>query len=157
MIQQEGHNLIKKVKLAGTHVGRINRGEEFLTALKSFAIENNIKAAYFSAIGALEELKVAEYDQASKVYREPLHLTHPVEILSCTGNISILDREPFVHAHISVSREVINFDGRKDIHVTGGHLTEAKVFACEIIIQEFEGVELVRDHDPETGLKLWKL
>jgi predicted DNA-binding protein with PD1-like motif len=40
----------------------------------------------------------------------------------------------------------------------GGHLlpNHTTVFACEVIIEEFDGKELVRRTEKETGLALWE-
>ena len=73
-----------------------------------------------------------------------------LEILSCTGNISIKEGRPFVHAHIMLA----------DIHgaTIGGHLfSDTVVFAGEIEIVELVGTPLERRHDEVTGLMLWQM
>jgi hypothetical protein len=74
----------------------------------------------------------------------------PAEILNCTGNVSELDGETFVHAHITL--------GLKDGATKGGHLVEGtKIFACELFVIPLDGELLKRTFDQVTGLKLWDL
>lgn len=59
------------------------------------------------------------------------------------------DNEIMLHAHIALGDE----DGR----LYGGHFTTGTtVFACEFIIEEFEGEELERKYDEKTGLPFWR-
>ena len=64
------------------------------------------------------------------------------------GNISRIDGDLSVHAHIALS-----FD---DGTMAGGHLIEGcTVFAGELFGMALEGVTLSRRYDEPTGLKLW--
>jgi predicted DNA-binding protein with PD1-like motif len=102
---------------------------------------------FFVAIGAVKFAKVAFYDQDDHTYRD-YSIDEPAEILNCTGNVSELDGEIFVHAHITL--------GLKDGTVKGGHLVEGtKIFACELFIIPLDGDQLKRTFDEKTGLKLW--
>ncbi len=117
---------------------------EFLT---NFCKEKKIKAGTFTAIGALKEVELGFYDQKEHEYGSKF-IDRPCEIASCTGNISLKDGEPFVHAHTVVADE----NGK----VLGGHLGESKVFASEVNLKILEGPELKREHDEITDLSLWK-
>lgn len=69
--------------------------------------------------------------------------------MNLTGNVSIRDGSPLVHAHVSLA----DYSG----NAFGGHLAPGTtVFACEYIIQAFTGETLVREQDSETGLPLWR-
>ncbi len=69
------------------------------------------------------------------------------EITKLVGNVSLKEGRPMVHAHVTLADEGKAF---------GGHLAPGTVvFACEFIIQVFEGVSLTRSLDAETGLQLW--
>jgi len=70
-----------------------------------------------------------------------------VEIASCTGNISLLEGEPFVHAHAVLA----DSSGR----VLAGHLVRGTIFAAELFVQELAEANLHRAWDKQTGLKLW--
>lgn len=103
---------------------------------------------FFVAIGAVKYSKVAFYGQDDHAYYE-ISVDEPAEILNCTGNVSELDGEIFVHAHITL--------GLKDGTTRGGHLVEGtKIFACELFGVPLDGEQLTRTFDDITGLRLWK-
>ena len=55
-----------------------------------------------------------------------------------------------VHAHLTLADE--------DGSAYGGHLMPGtEVFACEIILEAFEGPGFERRLDHETGLPLWEM
>jgi len=127
---------------------RIEHDSDLITFITSLAKNNGLKAATFTAIGALKHAKIGFYDQEKHEYLET-QLSAPQEIASCIGNISIKKEVPFVHAHAVLS------DQKGD--VKAGHLLEGKVFAAEVHIMEFPENKLVRKNDALTGLSLWDL
>jgi predicted DNA-binding protein with PD1-like motif len=129
-------------------IGRLAKGEDLLAALTNCAREHGITLGEVQAIGAVSQARVGFYNQEGRKYQY-LELKNPREILSLTGNISLKDGEPMVHAHITLSGD----DGR----AVGGHLAEGTlVFACEFAIQEYRSATaLVRQMDEPTGLFLW--
>ncbi len=131
-----------------THIGQIPLGADLYESLMEIVKRENIRLGSIQAIGATTHAVVAYYDQNLRSYL-PLEFPGGMEILSCNGNVSIRDGQPFVHAHILL--------GDREGKVFGGHLLPGtKVFACEVFIDEFEGEDLVRGHDDATGLYLWK-
>ncbi|MGA9756219.1 MAG: PPC domain-containing DNA-binding protein [Desulfobaccales bacterium] len=129
-------------------IGRLAKGEDLLAALEKVAREHGITLGEVQAIGAVSQARVGYYKQAERKYYF-LDLTRPLEILCLTGNISLKDGNPMVHAHVTLS----DGDGR----AFGGHLAEGTlVFACEFAIQEYQSATaLVRQMDDPTGLFLW--
>ena len=99
-----------------------------------------------SAIGALSRAELGYYDQLSHEYGT-IFLDEPVELASCSGNISMRDGRPFVHAHAVLSDRTGG--------TFGGHLTSGTIFAAELYLQELSGLPLKRVSDSITGLKLW--
>jgi len=129
-------------------IGRLAKGEDLLAALEKVAREQGITLGEVQAIGAVSQARVGYYKQVERKYYF-LDLAHPLEILCLTGNISVKDGNPMVHAHVTLS----DGDGR----AFGGHLAEGTlVFACEFAIQEYQSATaLVRRMDDPTGLFLW--
>jgi predicted DNA-binding protein with PD1-like motif len=129
-------------------IGRLAKGDDLLAALDGLAREHNITLGEVRAIGAVSQARVGFYNQTERKYYY-LDLAQPLEILSLTGNISIKDGKPMVHAHITLS----DHQGR----AFGGHLAEGTLaFACEFAIQEqVSDITLVRQMDEPTGLFLW--
>jgi len=71
-----------------------------------------------------------------------------LEIVHCTGNVSLKNGNPAVHAH-GVFADI---NGQ----TIGGHvLSETVVYGAEIYIQELLGDPPAREYDEQTGLLLW--
>ena len=133
------------IKQGDFYVIKLLKGERIVEQLVRFCKDNNIAAAAFTGIGAIHELEAGFYDAETKSY-EWKKAQAQLELLNITGNISLNDREPFVHAHVTVADN--------ELHAFGGHLKEATVSAtCEIILKPIP-VQMVRKHDSDTGLLL---
>lgn len=137
----------KEFKIKRILQGRLYKGNEIVSELTKIAKENSISSGLISGIGALEKVKIGYYEQITKKYTSK-EFNEPMEILSLKGNISIKEKEPFIHAHIILSKG--------DYSCVGGHLFEAHVFAFEYEIIEFEGILFERGFDEDTGLFLWR-
>ena len=132
-----------------TFIGRFQCGDDLLGSLTELCKKENIRAGVFSLIGAVQNAKLGYYDQAEKKYTGCVELNEKLEVVSCTGNISLKDGEIFVHAHIGLA------DNQGKAY--GGHLMPGTIiFAAEYYIQELTGVTLERVKDMVTGLPLWK-
>ncbi len=127
-------------------IARLDHGIDIVSQIAGLAKNEKIVTGIFGAIGALMQAELAFYDQASHEYQK-IPIDKPVELVSCSGNISIRDNQPFVHAHAAMA----DSEGR----VWGGHLIGGKVFAAELCIQELLGEPLIRKYDSITGLYLW--
>lgn len=137
-----------KYKLKRTIIGQFQNGTDLLEELTQLVLKENICCGRIHGIGATTHAMVAYYDQSSKKYC-PMEFKGGMEILNLQGNVSIRDSKPFVHVHILLSDP----QGK----VFGGHLMPGtKLWASEVIIDEFEGEVLVREQDEKTGLFLWK-
>jgi predicted DNA-binding protein with PD1-like motif len=131
-----------------TLLGRLPLGSDLYEELTAIVRRENIRLGRIQALGATTHARVAYYDQATKTYN-PIEFAGGMEILNVHGNVSVRDGEPFVHVHILLGDAA----GR----IFGGHvLPGTKLFACEVFIDELEGPPLERQHEPETGLHLWK-
>ena len=134
-------------RIKRTFVGQFPYGADLYESLTKIAVDEDIKLGRLSAIGATTHAVVAFYDQKERKYN-PIEFPGRMEILSLQGNVSLREGKPFVHAHITLSDP----QGR----VFGGHLLPGtKLFACEIFIEEFEGMQFQRQYDETTGLHLW--
>lgn len=126
---------------------RLDHGEDIIRQFTILAEENGIETGALSAIGALSSAILACYDQSSHEYAK-IALDEPVEMASCSGNISLKDGRPFVHAHAVLSD--------RTARTWGGHLISGTIFAGEVYIQELSGsLPLKRVADSVTGLYLW--
>ena len=141
--------IIENVKETGGIIGRLDCGVDLLQGLTAICKEKNITLGQVTAIGAVQRACVGYYDQDTRTY-EFTALDEHLEILNLTGNISLKDGEPIIHAHVTLS------DSR--CKAFGGHLAEGTiVFACEYNIEAMKGPSLERGFDEETGLPLWPM
>lgn len=123
-------------------------GDEVVDSLRRFARDSGIRSGFFTGLGAANQVQLAFYDLDRQEYlRHDLPDNH--EIGSLTGNLTLLDGEPFVHAHAVVA-------GR-DYAARTGHLMSARCSATvEIFVHDFE-TAIARRPVPEIGLNLWSL
>jgi len=140
---------LKQVKLNKVYMGKLEYGSDLLDAITKFCLQNKIKLGRLTAIGAVQKAALAYYEQKTYQYL-PHIIDQPLEIVSLLGNISLKDDKPMVHAHIVLSDK----NGR----VFAGHVAQGtRVFACEIIIENFSGPDFVRGFDEKTRLPLWDM
>lgn len=120
-------------------------GDEAMEGLVSFARDEGLTAASFTAIGAFSDVTLGYFDWDRKEYRE-IPLDEQVEVLMLAGDVAVQDSEPKVHAHVVV--------GRADGTAHGGHLLAAHVRpTLEVILTESPS-HLRKRLDPESGLAL---
>jgi predicted DNA-binding protein with PD1-like motif len=130
-------------------LGRLPHGKDLITSIEDFCKALSIRMGTFSVIGAVSFATLGAYDQKQQVYAT-FTQKEPLEIINCTGNISLLDKDPVVHAHIVL--------GNEKGETTGGHVfSETIIYAGEIDLQELTGNPLERAYDDKTGLMLWKI
>lgn len=123
-------------------------GDEVMSELMSFAKDNGLNAASFTAIGAFSGAMLGYFDVEKKEYKE-IPVDEQVEVLSLVGDVALYEGEPALHAHVVV--------GRSDGTTRGGHLLEAHVRpTLEVVIIE-SPEHLQRRTDEETGLPLISL
>jgi predicted DNA-binding protein with PD1-like motif len=138
--------LVRNLERGKSLLVRLDRGADVVSQISEMAESEGISTGVFCIIGALTQAQIAFYDQESHEYIE-LMVDEPVEVVSCTGNISTRDGKPFVHAHAVLA----GLEGE----CRGGHLIKGRVFAAEVYLLELLGSPLVREHDFTTGLHLW--
>jgi len=132
-------------------MGRVPHNSDLLEQINSFCAENCIKTGIVNIIGAVKQARLGYYLQDMQTYikLEGENLSGGLEIVSCTGNISLKDSKPFAHLHIIVS------DSQGKTY--GGHLMpETIVYAGEFVITKFKGEPLERNLDATTKLPLWQ-
>lgn len=128
-------------------MGRLSHGADLLEEITGFCTEKGIRLGRVEAIGAVQRARLAYYDQKTREYLF-FTLDQAMEIAKLTGNISLKDDQPMVHAHVTLADSAGN--------AYGGHLAPGTViFACELIIESYEGAVFERRFDAETGLPLW--
>jgi len=123
------------------------QGDDLLDAVTRTFRERSVRKAAFSTIGLLTHAVLGCYNPASRQYATR-EFEGPLEIVSCTGNVSEKDGDVFVHSHIVLADE--------DFRCIGGHLMPG----CVIFVGELHGAPVpgpipVRTFDEARGLYLW--
>ncbi|SIR92486.1 PPC domain-containing DNA-binding protein [Natronorubrum thiooxidans] len=135
----------RAVETTDEYVARLETGADWRAEIESLANDVDADAAWFTALGAVQDAEVWFYDQDDCEYY-PIAFDEPLEVASCVGNVSLLDGDRFAHTHVVLS----DADGT----AVAGHLNEATVWAGEVHMRVFEA-PLEREHDETTDLDLW--
>ncbi len=127
---------------------RLHKGEAVTQSLQAFFRKHRISTATLWAIGALEKVRLGYFDRQQKRYLEK-EFPGVYELVGFTGNVSLVDGEPFLHAHaVLAGPDYVTF---------GGHFFEATVAVTMEVVLFTLPVTIQRKWDQETGLKLWYL
>lgn len=130
-----------------TYMVRLATEADLLGGLEDFVRENGIQGGWITYLGAVRSASLRYYDQAEQEYCD-FHIHRPLEVLAGTGNISLLDGDPFIHTHAQFADE----QGRG----FGGHVNYGcEVWAIEARIEVVTGDIPIREFDERTGLHLW--
>jgi hypothetical protein len=136
---------MKKGNVSSVIVERLQSGCDILQGLNELIRQNHVTAADFTAIGAVRKAVVGYFIGQGQY--STVALDGPLEIVSCVGNISLKENQPFVHAHISLANSKAN--------VYGGHLLPGCIVGATFeVTLHVHDTDLTRTHDPETGLFL---
>jgi predicted DNA-binding protein with PD1-like motif len=123
----------------------LDTGDEAMASIASFADEQELDAAEFTAIGAFSRAVVAFFDLEEKEY-QPIPVDEQVEVLSIVGHVTLEPGGRNVHAHAVL--------GKRDGTAVGGHLLEGHVRpTLELVLTE-SPAHLRRSKDDATGLAL---
>jgi len=136
---------MKQGNVTSVIVERLSSGRDILEGLNELVDAKNITGADFTAIGAVSRAVVGFFVGRGQ-YSEKL-FEGPLEIVSCVGNVSVKENQPFIHAHISLADHKGN--------VFGGHLLPGcQVAATFEVIFHVHDTAMNRTLDSKTGLFL---
>lgn len=139
----------KPVRSQKIVMGKLSYDCDLLEELTNVCTDHEIKLGRIEAIGAVQKARIGFYNQETRTYHFS-NLNRPLEITNLGGNISLKDGKPFVHAHVTLADDT----GKS----YGGHLASGTiVFACEFVLEAFDGPTFNRSIDEKTGLPLWSM
>ena len=137
-------------------MGRILPKTDLVAGIKSICREHNVKnGTIVSCIGSLNYARFvwALPDPLLKTglkYGEPVVVAGPVEFIAAQGTIGTLKDDLSIHMHIVIT---------DDKGATwSGHICDEGNPVCvtiEIVILAFDGLEIVRELDTESGMTLF--
>jgi len=137
----------KEMTHRGYYLGKGAHGGDLLGEITDFCKLRGITLGRVEALGALACAKIGYYNQNTRKY-ETLTFDQHLEITNLVGNVSLKDGQPIVHAHVTLADDKGTAFGG---HLVGG----CEIFACEFMVHAFDGPELNRGLDEQTGLPLW--
>lgn len=93
---------LREAKTGKIVFARLYEDEDLLETITSVAKQSKISSGFFSLIGTLKKARLGFLREGNY---EPVEMTEPLEIVSCMGNISLKERVPIAHLHMTVSNE----------------------------------------------------
>jgi len=138
------------IKVKRVIMRRLEPGRDLLAELNRIVKDENVTLGALGGIGELKRAAVGIFNLERREY-ETRTFDEEMEICALTGNVSLKEGAPFVHAHLALSdRRCQSF---------GGHMMPGcEVFVTEVVIWELEGATLVREPREECGgLALWAI
>ena len=135
-------------KIGKVVFARFVENEDLLETITDVAEKSGISAGVFFLIGTLKKANLGFFREGKY---ETIEMNQPLEIVSCSGNVSAKENKVFAHAHIAVSDQ----KGR----VFGGHVMPECIIGAtgELILVEATGFRLLRKFDEKIKLYLWSL
>jgi predicted DNA-binding protein with PD1-like motif len=122
-----------------------DKGDEAVEGLTNFAEDGGVGAANLTAVGALGDATLGDFDRDRKVYGK-IPVEEQVEVLSLLGDIALEDGGPQLHAHAVV--------GRYDATTGDGDLLEGHVWPTLGVVLGESPDHLKKRTDEETGFAL---
>jgi predicted DNA-binding protein with PD1-like motif len=104
-------------------------GEEVILSLTEWATANKITAASFSAIGVLNDAEIGYLDRETNDYVR-FTVEESAEVLALTGNISVKEGKPEIHAHVVLG---LNDTSTRGGHLLSGHAYPTLEMTCTIL------------------------
>ena len=127
------------------YVVRLDRGEEIMSTLTRFLVEQDIRAGSIIGIGAVEETVLGYYDARSGEYlRKPF--PGEAELVVFAGNITMVDGAPFIHAHAVISDA--------SFQALSGHFFSGVIAVTGEFQLRTSSLDIHRELDSAIGLKL---
>jgi uncharacterized protein len=148
------HLSIMNANFSQHNAGRIflsplSKGEDILRAVEDFCQKNAIKLAAFSVTGAVSLFTIGVFDQKQLVHVTSRH-EFPMEIICCTGNITLHGENAHVQAQIILADQL----GK----TSGGRLfSDTLLFSGELQLMELLGPPVSREYDQDSGRMQWNV
>ena len=128
---------------------RLHEDEDILQCIEKAARTHSVDSGFFIAIGTTKKAVFGFYDDGRYL---PIEKTGRLEILSCTGNVSMKESDELVvHGHIVL--------GDKEGNAFGGHVLPGCVVdaTAELVLVVAESGKLSRRLDIKRNLFLLSL
>jgi len=115
-----GEDRMRYEKHDGVFVIRLEAGEDIVPTLNAFCAEQGITAGSLHGLGAVSEATLGYMSVRKKEYVKR-DFRGELELVDLTGNVTVMDGKPFVHAH-AVFAGYDEMGLLRDFQAVGGHL-----------------------------------
>lgn len=133
-------------KYGSDYVVRIDKGEEILQVISQVCDAEKITLGTVTGLGAVGDVTLGVFDREEFQYVSRTY-TGDLEIASCSGNISTMKGNTYLHIHMVVGNPKENI-------CHGGHLNRGIIsLTGEFFIHAVDG-QIDREYSPEIGLNL---
>lgn len=131
----------------GTVVIRLHEGEDFFPTLREALESVNLKhGVILTGVGMLKDFEIGWFDHVTMGYKKREFAT-PHELVAMSGTIAEAEgMEPAMMPHVHVAL------AGPEMMLVGGHLWKATVTVLNEIAILRVGKDMVRRHNPATGL-----
>ncbi len=128
-----------------TKIYSLQKGSSFTDEVLEIARREKIRTALVAAIGGVDTLTLAYFNQKKRKYEEHVY-DEFLEVAGMLGNLTMKDGKPFLHVHGTF--------GRRDMSVLGGHVVSASVSPLlEVVVTPTRNSAL-RKFDDGAGLNV---
>jgi uncharacterized protein len=134
---------LKLVRIGNRFLARGEVGDRIPDALVRVAREQSWTSGSLTGLGGVKEVRLAYFDLDCSEYL-PIRVPGIVELVNLTGNLALINGEPFWHLHAAVSD--------RNGHVSAGHLMSLEVAITVECWLDVSTTPVSRARDPETGL-----
>ena len=126
----------------------LDRDEYINSSIKNIFKKEEFEFGWIRGIGAVRNIEIGFYDLESKQYvKKKIKEEH--ELLSMMGNVTFVDDDYFIHAHVNLSG--------KSFKSFGGHLFEAQISLTGEFKIDILDCRINRRFSNEIGLNLWSI
>lgn len=131
----------------GIVVIRLHEGEDFFPTLRKALETVDLRhGVILTGVGMLKDFEVGWFDHGTMGYSKKV-FPIPHELVAMSGTVALAEGvEPSVMPHVHVAL------AGPDLELVGGHLWRATVTVLNEISILRVGAEMVRRHNPATGL-----
>lgn len=133
-------------KYGEDYVLRMDLGDDFCASLKALCEREDIRLASINGIGALSHVELGVFEPEKKLYK-PMVRDGFFEIVSCLGNVTMMNGQVYLHIHMCVAQ--------KDGQVFAGHFSAGTIgLTGELFVHKING-RVERKYSEALGFNEW--
>ena len=136
---------MKSLRFDEGYLLRLDRGEKVAGTHKTFLHDERIEGGTITGLGGIRDAELGFFDLESRSYKRS-KIPGILELVHYFGIITLVDGNPFIHAHAVVSGS--------DFKAIAGHFFSAEVAVTGEFVIRPAGWKVERILDDATSLKL---